>query len=151
VSPPAPSPLLGLAPGGVCLAGPVTRAAGELLPHLFTLTLLVNWYISRLVIDQYLIHQSTNLLTDQSTNKAVCFCGTFRGSPRLGVTQHRALRSSDFPRRLFRGSRRDRLAHLSTNFNITQREPIVKLLDFTHKSSEGIEELQEALEEAFLR
>jgi len=30
--------LFGLAPGGVCRAGPVTRAAGELLPHRFTLT-----------------------------------------------------------------------------------------------------------------
>lgn len=33
-----PPPLFGLAPGGVCLADPVTRAAGELLPHPFTLT-----------------------------------------------------------------------------------------------------------------
>ena len=31
-------PMLGLAPGGVCLADPVTRAAGGLLHHLFTLT-----------------------------------------------------------------------------------------------------------------
>ena len=30
--------LLGLAPGGVCRARPVTRPAGELLPHRFTLT-----------------------------------------------------------------------------------------------------------------
>ena len=30
--------MLGLAPGGVYLADAVTRAAGELLPHLFTLT-----------------------------------------------------------------------------------------------------------------
>src|ERR1043166_3679228 len=29
---------------------------------------------------------------------AVCLCGTFRGSPRLGVTQHPALWSPDFPR-----------------------------------------------------
>ena len=34
-----PSPLLGLAPGGVYLAGWVTPPAGELLPHRFTLTL----------------------------------------------------------------------------------------------------------------
>jgi len=32
--------LLGLAPGGVCRAGAVTRVAGELLPHRFTLTVL---------------------------------------------------------------------------------------------------------------
>jgi len=30
--------LFGLAPGGVCRAGAVARAAGELLPHRFTLT-----------------------------------------------------------------------------------------------------------------
>jgi hypothetical protein len=34
------APLFGLAPGGVCRADPVTRAAGELLPHRFTLTAL---------------------------------------------------------------------------------------------------------------
>src|SRR5262245_42183234 len=32
--------LFGLAPGGVCRAAPVTRVAGELLPHRFTLTAL---------------------------------------------------------------------------------------------------------------
>ncbi len=32
--------LFGLAPGGVCQASPVTRAAGELLPHRFTLAVL---------------------------------------------------------------------------------------------------------------
>ena len=32
------SPLLGLAPGGGCLAARITANAGELLPHLFTLT-----------------------------------------------------------------------------------------------------------------
>ncbi len=63
--------LLGLAPDGGCLAAPVTRGAGRLLPYLFTLAGL---------------------------NPAVCFCGPVRGSPRLGVTQHRALRSPDFPR-----------------------------------------------------
>src|SRR6266540_67998 len=34
--------LFGLAPGGVCRASPVTRAAGELLPHRFTLTALAS-------------------------------------------------------------------------------------------------------------
>jgi hypothetical protein len=33
-----PIPTLGLAPGGVCRATPVTRNAGALLPHRFTLT-----------------------------------------------------------------------------------------------------------------
>ena len=68
--------LFGLAPGGVCRAGAVARAAGELLPHRFTLT----------------------------PCGAVCFllrCP--RGCPRLGVTQHPALRSPDFPRALARG------------------------------------------------
>ncbi len=32
------APLFGLAPSGVCQAKPVTRPAGELLPHRFTLT-----------------------------------------------------------------------------------------------------------------
>ena len=32
------APLFGLAPGGVFRAGGVAPAAGELLPHLFTLT-----------------------------------------------------------------------------------------------------------------
>src|SRR5439155_1686089 len=34
--------LFGLAPGGVCRADAVTRAAGELLPHRFTLTALAD-------------------------------------------------------------------------------------------------------------
>jgi hypothetical protein len=34
----SPGPLLDLAPGGVCLAAPVTRSAGGLLHHRFTLT-----------------------------------------------------------------------------------------------------------------
>ena len=37
---PSIAPLFGLAPGGVCLASPVTRGTGALLPHRFTLT----WY-----------------------------------------------------------------------------------------------------------
>src|SRR6266540_6161139 len=36
---------------------------------------------------------------------AVCLCGTFRGSPRLGVAQHPALWSPDFPRRAHRRGR----------------------------------------------
>lgn len=38
MSPGTPCLLLDLAPSGVCLAKPVTRPAGELLPHRFTLT-----------------------------------------------------------------------------------------------------------------
>ncbi len=65
--------LFGLAPGGVCRAGAVTRVAGELLPHRFTLTALP-W-------------KSGGLL---SVALSV-------GSPPLGVTQHLALWSPDFP------------------------------------------------------
>ena len=36
--PPSNAPLFGLAPGGVCIASPVTRGTGALLPHRFTLT-----------------------------------------------------------------------------------------------------------------
>jgi hypothetical protein len=67
--------LLGLAPGGACLATTVTRRAGELLPHRFTLT-----------------HAAPR---DAGGRSALC-CA-FRVSPRLGVTQHPALWSPDFP------------------------------------------------------
>jgi len=46
------------------------------------------------------------------------------GSPRLGVTQHRALRSSDFPPF---GQKGGRPAHLGTNLNIPQMEFVVKI------------------------
>ena len=52
------APLFGLAPGGVCLARPVTRPAGELLPHRF------NPY-----------------RTDRSARRFV-FCGTFPTRPK---------------------------------------------------------------------
>src|SRR5207249_12140263 len=69
--------LLGLAPGGVYRAGAVTRAAGELLPHRFTLTAITS--LRELVA-------------------AVCFLWHWSvGFPPLGVTQHPALRSPDFP------------------------------------------------------
>jgi hypothetical protein len=65
--------LLDLAPGGVCLAGPVARAAGGLLHHRFTLT----------------APKSGGLLS----------VALSRGSPRVGVAHHLALWSPDFPRR----------------------------------------------------
>lgn len=71
---PVRHPLFDLAPDGVCLAEPVTRSAGGLLHHRCT---LVQRPFSR---------------------RTTCFllhCAV--GSPRLGVTQHRALWSSDFP------------------------------------------------------
>jgi len=68
--------LLGLAPGGVWRAAPVARDAGGLLHHRFTLACAATAAIGGLL----------------SVPLSV-------GSPRLGVTQHRALWSPDFPRR----------------------------------------------------
>jgi hypothetical protein len=68
----APMRLLGLAPGGVCLAADITADAGGLLHRRFTLT-------------PHMAEQYTSLL-----HFAV-------GSPRLAVSQHRALWSADFP------------------------------------------------------
>jgi hypothetical protein len=64
--------LFGLAPDGVYHALTVTCAGGELLPHHFTLT-------ESRKIWRYI------------------FCGTFRQSPNVRVTNHPALWSSDFP------------------------------------------------------
>lgn len=64
--------LFGLAPDGVYHALTVTCAGGELLPHHFT-------------------------LTESRKIRRYIFCGTFRQSPGVRVTNHPALRSSDFP------------------------------------------------------
>ena len=72
LDPEGPSPLLGLAPGGGCLAAAIAGRAGGLLHHRFTLT--------------------------PACAGAVCFCGPVRGSPRPGITRRRALWSADFPR-----------------------------------------------------
>src|SRR6267378_329684 len=69
--------LFGLAPGGVCLADAVTRAAGELLPHRFTLTAPPP--------------RGTNKRR-RSVSVALSV-----GLPPLAVSQHPALRSPDFP------------------------------------------------------
>ncbi len=69
--PPSNALLFGLAPGGVCLASDVTTGTGELLPHRFTLTPPVRGGLLSVALS----------------------CS----SPRLGVTQHPALRSPDFP------------------------------------------------------
>jgi hypothetical protein len=66
--------LFGLAPGGVYLASNVTIGAGELLPHPFTLT------------------GETKVSPGGLLSVALSF-----PSPGLGVTQHLALWSSDFP------------------------------------------------------
>ena len=67
--------LLGLAPGGACRAGAVARAAGELLPHRFTLTARAIGALRRFP-----------------------FCCAFARSPPPGSPQHPALWSPDFPR-----------------------------------------------------
>jgi hypothetical protein len=69
-----PCPTLGLAPGGVCLATPVARGTGALLPHRFTLTCALG-AIGGLF-------------------SVALSCG----SPRLAVNQRPALRSPDLPR-----------------------------------------------------
>ena len=70
--------LSGLAPGGVYLAFPVTRDAGGLLHHRFTLTCCLP-----------VRHAAGGLFS------VALACGL----PRVGVTHHPALRSPDFPRR----------------------------------------------------
>jgi len=71
-------PLLGLAPDGVCRARPVTRPAGELLPHRFTLT--GGPFSRRRGAAGGLLSVALSL--------------TLRP---VGVTHHRALWSPDFP------------------------------------------------------
>src|SRR5438128_3298784 len=81
----ASPPTFGLAPGGVCLAARVAPGAGALLPHRFTLACA-------------------------ASSRKVAIGGLFSvalscGSPRLGVTQHRALWSPDVPRTSRAGTR----------------------------------------------
>ena len=87
--------LFDLAPDGVCLAGPVTCSAGGLLHHRFTLT------------------------PAHECAETTCFllhCSV--GSPRLGVTQHRALWSSDFPRTICDGPRLPSLVGYRLHYTI---------------------------------
>ena len=74
--------LFDLAPGGVCLARPVTRPAGELLPHRFTLT----W-------------------RRQAPPGGLLSVALSLASRPVGVTHHRVLRSPDFPLAAFGLSR----------------------------------------------
>ena len=67
--------LLGLAPGGACRAGTGRPAAGELLPHRFTLT-----------------------ARDGSRDGGLLSVALSARSPPPGSPQHPALRSPDFPR-----------------------------------------------------
>ncbi len=71
--------LSGLAPGGVYLAFPVTREAGGLLHHRFTLT----WFVP---------------LSKRRDPGGLFSVALACGLPRVGVTHHPALRSPDVPR-----------------------------------------------------
>ncbi len=75
----ASAPLFGLAPGGVCQARPVTRPAGELLPHRFTLT-----------CDSKRLHALNHVGGLLSAALSLPLRA-------VGVTHHHALRSPDFP------------------------------------------------------
>ena len=66
--------LFGLAPDGVYQAFPVTRETGELLPHLFTLTAM-----------------------EHAHHGGLFSAALSLGSPPVAVSDHPALRSSDFP------------------------------------------------------
>ena len=78
----AANPLLDLAPDGVYLAAPVTRHAGELLPHPFTLA------------------GEPRRLTDQIRLGGLLSVALATGRPAWAFTQRPALWSPDFPRRL---------------------------------------------------
>ena len=79
-----PPPLCGLAPGGVYRAGPVAGTAGALLPHRFTLA------------------RSARCRAPVGGLLSVALSV---GSRPLGITQHPALWSSDFPRPTALGDR----------------------------------------------
>ena len=91
-------PLLGLAPGGACRATRVTPGAGALLPHRFTLACAP---VARAI---------GGLLS------VALSCG----SPRLGVTQHRALWSPDVPRTSHAGPRPP--GQLAATFSVRRSE-----------------------------
>jgi hypothetical protein len=78
-----------LAPGGVCRAAPVTRCAGGLLHHRFTLT----------------------APGPRAAHGGLFSVALSRGSPRVGVTHHLALRSPDVPRWTRRSHAAARPAH----------------------------------------
>lgn len=85
-----PPSLFGLAPNGVCRACRVAAASGGLLPHRFTLTPRP---------DHYEEPGQPRVLHNDPGAGRFAFCGAFRGSPLLGVTQRPALWSPDFPLR----------------------------------------------------
>jgi hypothetical protein len=58
-------------------------------------------------------------------NRAVLFCGPFRGLPRPGITRHRALWSADFPQIAYGYLRSPGLPmfHIDHTFPIFHRQP----------------------------
>jgi len=80
-----PSPQFGLAPGGVCRATSVSRGAGGLLPHRFTLASMTLPPWGRRIGGLFSVALSVALR-------------------RPGVTWHPALRCPDFPHPLLEGA-----------------------------------------------
>jgi len=102
------SPLLGLAPGGGCLAAAVTSSAGGLLHHLFTITLCLVW--------QRAVCFSVALF--RRVTPPGCYPAPCPAEPGL---------SSLLPRSQPGGSERDRLADLDANSIITCRNHLSSL------------------------
>ena len=91
--------LFGLAPDGVYQAAPVTRSTGGLLPRHFTLTRYPvgsSEFEVRNKTSKDFTHYSP-LVTHHLIRGGIFSVALSFSSPRLGVTQHPALRSSDFP------------------------------------------------------
>ena len=80
------APLFGLAPGGVCRARPVTRPAGELFPHRFTLT-------------SKPARREPRRFRGGLFSVALSLSKPRDMAPTVGVTHHRTLWSPDFPPR----------------------------------------------------
>src|SRR5690554_6271334 len=89
--------LSGLAPGGVYLAATVARRAGGLLHHRFTLT--------------------------RPRTGGLLSVALSRGSPRVGVTHHLALRSPDVPRCTRRCNAAARPTHPLGNRTVARARP----------------------------
>ncbi len=96
LAPPGPCDL---APGGVYQATAVTRGAGGLLHHRFTLTAVLGPRLR--------------------TSGGLFSVALSRGSPRVGVTDHPALRSPDLPRR-FRRTETDATARPARSSLLTR-------------------------------
>jgi hypothetical protein len=127
----APLSLLGLAPSGGYLAARVTTSAGGLLHHLFTLTRrqrpVSDIYLLAVYFSVALFRRVTHLWMLR-----IIDAPHPRVRPRLGVTQHRALWSPDFPQPMLRigpmrSIGRDRLADLGVNAMIAHGQRLSRI------------------------